>query len=70
MAQDCLQGGGRTLPVPLNILVPVDWSLEENLQPSGPQGMGAAPGRAQHPFTTPGNMPDALGFLYFPLQAV
>lgn len=49
VALDCLREGGRTLPVPLNILVPVDWSLEENLQPSGPQGMGAAPGLAQHP---------------------
>lgn len=67
MAQDCLSEGlhFRFFSIPC---CQVDWSLEENLQSNRPQGIGAAPGRAQHPATIPGYAPDALGSVYFPLQ--
>lgn len=57
------------IPLSLNTVVPADWSLEENLQPRGPQDIEAAPG-SPAPITIPDYTPDALGFLYFPLQAV
>lgn len=68
MAQDCPQVKGRTLPVPLSICQltgpwrkpAVQWTTR----------YGGCSQASPAPITTPGNMPDALGFLSFPLHAV
>lgn len=61
MAQDCLREA--TLPVPLTTLV-LGWLVPDR------KAWWLVLGSSRTPFTIPGYMPDAPGFVDFPLQAV